>query len=266
MSIILKVAGMIQTIALSGNEYTFKTDSRYDNLPWNDFFGKKYGEIQWIKKDKRIKAGYWIPKDLDFPFPLFIKWVKTRNRIEKGARLLIGSRSRRSFKNCLHFEQAGLPVPKSLGFLENKSRGESALLTQFFPESVNLGSLFIKHPVEEELCSEIAKTLAAWHQKGAYHGDLKWSNLLITQDQKCIIIDLDQSRLYSRPTLKRISKDLVRFYRFGLEVKAEGWVRGTFMKKYAENLMPLVFSEDSLLSVSNRARREWKMKGCRTFQ
>lgn len=257
---------MIQTIVLSGNEYSFEVDSRYEALPWKDFFGKEYGEMCWIKKDKRIKAGYSVPENQDFPFPVFIKWVKTRNRMEKGARMLIGSRSRRSFKNYLQFEQAGLCVPKPLGFLENKSRGESALLTQFFPDSVNLGTLFMRQKIKEELCSEIAGTLSEWHLKGGFHGDLKWSNLLITSDQKCVMIDLDQSRLYSRPSLKKIIRDLVRFYRFGLEMRAEEWVRDQILKKYAENLSPLVFSEDSLLSVSTMAQREWEKKGCRTFQ
>lgn len=256
---------MIQTLVLSGNEYSFEVDPLYDQLPWNDFFGKGYEEIQWIKKDKRIQAGYWIPGGKDFPFPVFIKWVKTRNRIEKGARLLIGSRSRRSFKKYLQLAEAGLSVPKSLGFLENKGRGESALLTQFFPDSPNLGTLFKSQSIPEALCSEIAKTLAEWHLKGAYHGDLKWSNLLITPEQKCIIIDLDQSRLYSRPTLKRILKDLVRFYRFGLEMKAEQWVRTQVLNPYAEALKPLILLEDSLNALCTMARREWEKKGCRTF-
>ncbi len=257
---------MIQTIVISGKEYFFEVDSRYEKLPWKDFFGKAYEGVQWIKKDKRIQAGYWIPEGTDFPFSLFIKWVKTKNRMEKGARMLIGSRSRRSFKNCLQFEQAGLLVPESVAFLENNSRGESALLTRYFPDSLNLGTLFLRQKMTEPLCSEIAETLAAWHQKGGYHGDLKWSNLLITRDQKCIIIDLDQSRLYSRPVLKRIIKDLVRFYRFGLEMRAEEWVRKIFFKKYAECLMPLVFSDESLRSVAEAAQREWEKKGCRTFQ
>ena len=257
---------MIHSIVLSGNDYSLEVNLRHEHFPWNEFFAEDYPGIQWIKNDRRIRAGYRMPSRPEFPFPVFIKWVKTRNRIEKGARLLIGSRSRQSFRTCLQFEEAGLPVPECLGYLENKTLGESALLTRFFSDSANLSTLFMRGSVSRELVSEVARTLALWHQKGAYHGDLKWSNLLITPERKCIIIDLDQSKLRSKPSIKRIVKDLVRFYRFGLEMKAESWVRDEFFPEYLQALKPLVLSGEDLEGHSSKARHEWEKKGCRTFQ
>jgi tRNA A-37 threonylcarbamoyl transferase component Bud32 len=115
---------------------------------------------------------------------------------------------------------------------------------------------------------ELAGTLVRWHLAGAVHGDLKWPNILLQKGSgghKFLFIDLDQTKIYPSPSLKGITRDLKRFYRFGLELGAEGWVEKDFFPEYLNIIPETLKHEIDLSSIKKASFEEWARKGKKRY-
>lgn len=199
-------------------------------------------------------------------------WLKRFN--SKGAadflaKRIFGSRARRLWTISKRLYEAGLPVPLPLAFCEPScSMRHSFYLSAAVESAEDLGSLFLqgRFDASRERAEQLGRVLAAWHSAGAVHGDLKWSNILLQKDgerRSFFFVDLDQAQLYSRPNLKGIVKDLVRFYRYGLELGAEAWVEAEFFPAYLAELPDAVRPKVDLPSIKSTAIKIWRRKGSR---
>ncbi len=120
---------------------------------------------------------------------------------------------------------------------------------------------------EEKLNKQIAASIANFHNSGAVHGDLKWPNILVKINNTCKIffIDLDQSSFSPEFNIKGIHKDLIRFYRFGLQLGAEKWVKENFLPEYLSIIDNMIKKEINIDSIINKAETEWIKKGRQRF-
>jgi hypothetical protein len=58
-------------------------------------------------------------------------------------------------------------------------------------------------------------------------------------------------------------KDLKRFYRYGLEVDGEEWVKSCVFPSYIALLPDILRGRIDLTSIGHRAEKEWTRKGKR---
>jgi len=197
-------------------------------------------------------------------------WVKRFNY--KGhwnflVKKSFGNKAKRLYHTNLRLYEKGLPVPKPITYFEPSLKQKySFFLSDFIDNADNLASVYINRGFTETkgITLLLSNTLAEWHLSGAVHGDLKWSNILLQNSDdryEFFLIDLDQSKLYSAPSIRGIVKDLKRFYRYSLELNAEEWVKSSFFPAYSSLLPDNIRSRIDLTSIVNRARKEWIRKG-----
>ena len=108
-----------------------------------------------------------------------------------------------------------------------------------------------------------AEEIGALHMTGVAHGDMKWSNILIDtsgEGLKVVFVDNDQASIKGRPLLSSIIKDLVRFYRYGLELKENALVDLEFFKVYLPLISEKLNTEGLKGSVVNKAVDEFSRK------
>lgn len=197
---------------------------------------------------------------------LLIKRFNDRGIIDYIARRLLKSRARRLWDITQRLSDKGLPVPRPLGFLEpSLLRRNSFFISSFIENSSNLADVYkqglFKDP--RSIAAVLGKTLSAWHMAGAVHGDLKWSNILMQNTIDGIsffLVDLDNARLYPKPRIRGITRDLVRFYRYGLELGAEEWVRSEFLPSYLGMLDRDVGNRIDVMRIRVKARKDWERK------
>ena len=117
---------------------------------------------------------------------------------------------------------------------------------------------------DSRLLERLAGTIAEWHLRGAVHGDLKWPNILVQrtgEGHRLFLIDLDQARIYSAPSVRGIINDLKRFYRFGLEAEAEDWVEKFFFPAYLSFIPEKIKTRIKFDEIKQKATEEWTKKG-----
>ena len=155
------------------------------------------------------------------------------------ARKIIGSRARRLYNVTVKLFEKGFNVPPPIGFIEK--RDASFYFSSFIENSENLWVAYKECQRPKELANGFASTLAGWHMKGAVHGDLKWSNILVRKNvsgREFFFVDLDQTRLYAAPNVKGIKKDIRKFYAYSIRLDrfgglgAQEWTKREFIPAY----------------------------------
>ena len=93
----------------------------------------------------------------------------------------------------------------------------SYILSEFITQAQSLRDICPK--MDEALKKSIHARLAVWigmmHRFGAYHGDLRWNNILVQlnpEGERIFLGDLDGSRLYYGKTVGKPLRDLKRFF------------------------------------------------------
>lgn len=225
--------------------------------------------IALIKKDKKTALSVLKSSGLDLPFDIAIKCFNYRSIVHYLIRKLAGSRARHFYRINLKLLERGLSIPELIGFFESDKVRKSYCMYRFIGQAENLGMLCKKGLFNEpeKIARELSRTIADWHLSGAVHGDLKWSNILLQNHDgtfRFYLIDLDQTRLYQKPSLAGLTRDLTRFYSYGLEVNAEQWVNTEFLRHYEVLLPEEIRTEVNFGAIKERAHADWKRKGRRT--
>lgn len=201
-------------------------------------------------------------------------WVKRFNYRGPGhfiVKRIFGSRAKRLFRISSQLYRKGLPVPEPVLFIEPSFREKNAFfISTVISDSYSLREVHKKGLLEKNqpLVHRLAETLVQWHLSGAVHGDLKWPNILVREEDggyQVYFVDLDQTVLHKTFSHKGIMKDLQRFYRFGLELGAEEWVSSDFFPNYMSSLPDTVKKKLDLEEIKKHAYEEWDRKGRKRF-
>jgi len=131
------------------------------------------------------------------------------------------SRAVRTWHATWGFLVRSLPVPKPLICLEERNfrlLERSYILSEFMENTNRISAVWpeLDDWAKRSLYIKSAMLFGRMHQIGAFHGDLKWSNILIRPDQnadRLILCDMDAAKVYRKTKFKRSQKDLNRFIR-----------------------------------------------------
>lgn len=244
----------------SKNPYTRKVASvvlDMDRLASEECFS-------FIKKGSSTTVGVLYGKPFEIPFDMLVKRINSRGGLHSLVKRLSGSRAGRLYDVTCKLFAKGLNMPEPLGFLDARDHKSSFYISKYI-DAPNLAVMYKNGAFKDMpgLAKELSRALSDWHISGAVHGDLKWSNILVTKAGNglgCFFVDLDQARLFSRPDAKGASKDLVRFYRTALQVGAEKWLDEEFLPAYMEALPATFRSRIDVEAVRRIARREHFLK------
>lgn len=110
------------------------------------------------------------------------------------------------------------PVPEPLLCLEEQNvcfPGVSYLVFEFFSDSQTLTCFWPQADKNQKLnlLANLAKKLGRIHRLKAIHGDTNWDNVLVLDDQRLVLIDLDCSRFFRWYRPKRVEKDIQHVFR-----------------------------------------------------
>jgi tRNA A-37 threonylcarbamoyl transferase component Bud32 len=216
-----------------------------------------------IKDDRSTTVGVVKGGKVGLPFDLAVKRFNYKGFMHSLARRVAGSRARRLFKINLQFFKMALNVPEPVGFLEARGMKHAFYISRYIVGSVNLGTMYKEGLFYEGLAKLLGETMARWHREGAIHGDLKWSNILVKYNgigKKIFFIDLDPSRLFRKPSVKCIIKDLGCFYHDGCELGMEGWIDSVFLPVYMSFLPDEIRGKINPTEIKSIAEREFKKK------
>ncbi|MBI5598235.1 MAG: hypothetical protein HY890_00685 [Deltaproteobacteria bacterium] len=194
-----------------------------------------------IKDDRATTVGVAGGPQAGLPFDVVIKRFNYKGALHSMAKRFSGTRARRLYGLTLELFKRGLGVPDPIGFLEDVRGRNSFYVSKFIAGAENLALMWKDGRFEEPhaLTAALAGAIAGWHARGAVHGDLKWSNMLVKKGGRvptCFFIDLDNARLYPEANLKGMVKDLERFYRYALRLGAREWVDEEFLPAYLKAL------------------------------
>ena len=177
---------------------------------------------------------------------VFVKKFLFKGRIHSLKSLFRQHRAQVMWKVSWHLLKHSISVPLPEGYLL-KRRGVICLEGYFFSKALrrcySLDELTkdLEH-FSERLSSgglnrALAHSVAAMHNSGVIHGDLKWTNILVDANENQVwLTDLDASKFY-RGILgpKRIARDLARFVLSGLEAGIDGTILAVFLNCYAQH-------------------------------
>lgn len=125
------------------------------------------------------------------------------------------SRARQAFRRGLLLEAAGIATPRVIAVAE-KRRVRWPVRAYLITEEVS-GAQTLAHFVWKgkrmppQTIRVIASLLARLHDSGFSHRDLKPSNILIDENLKPFLIDLDAVRAFKRLPSSRARRDVLRF-------------------------------------------------------
>jgi len=170
---------------------------------------------------------------------VIVKQHIVRGTQEAVKYILWHSRARTEWDVSLKLEELGVPVAKTLGFGESRRAG--ALLHQAVSVSeeildVEPLALAMTDPVRHDgLVDALIQLVLDMHERGVDHSDLHGGNLLATEDEKIVVIDLHAVRLRSRVSWSRRIAALGQLlWSLGAAVDSAG--RARFVQRYAAEL------------------------------
>jgi RIO kinase 1 len=176
------------------------------------------------------------------------------------------------WKVSWHLLKHSIPVPEPEGYLL-KQKGPICPGGYYFSKALR------RCPSLHELTEDLdqlnerldsgglslvaAHCVAALHDSGATHGDLKWTNILVNEKENQLwLIDLDASRIH-RGHLgpKGIARDLARFVLSGLEAGVDGKILARFLDHYAQRRnLKLKDIEGPMMKVLQKLRKRHERK------
>lgn len=224
------------------------------------------------KHDLNTTVGIIKGSSLGLEKNLFVKRFNSRGLLDFILRKFLGSRAKRLYKINLRLISKELPVPSPLLIVNTGFRQKNSFfISSVIENSDNLGNIYKTGMFNktEKIADILGKTISGWHMSGAVHGDLKWSNILMQKDDnevKFFLVDLDHAKLCNKLKIKSISRDLVRFYRYGLELGAEDWVNSQFFPAYMSSLSDEIKLKINLVDIKIKALKIWENKGRKTLK
>ena len=124
------------------------------------------------------------------------------------------SRALRAFRFGLALEQAGIPTPRVLAAVEQRAFGwpvKGFLLTEELSPATNVFDYLREHRrLPRVVLERLAEMIAHLHDQGLSHRDMKGTNILLDEQLRPWLIDLDGMRRILKTRVRRISFDLSR--------------------------------------------------------
>lgn len=151
------------------------------------------------------------------------------------------SRAQRAFRRSLQLEEAGVRTPRSLGFGEYRTLRwprKAYVATEEVPGAVSLADLLNEHQrqLPRRVLNDVADLVAQLHNAGFCQRDLKVTNILLDDQLKPWLIDLDGVRHYGKMSLARAAADLGVLARdFGTRPGWLLWFGGRFLQRYCQH-------------------------------
>ena len=203
---------------------------------------------------------------------LYVKEFRYKGVVHSLKHLFGKHRAQVLWKVSWHLLNHSIPVPKPEGYLLKK-KGPICLSGYYFSKALRRCPSL--HELTEDLdqlnerldsggLSRVAAHyVAALHDSGATHGDLKWTNILVDEKENQLwLIDLDASRIhrgYLGP--KGIARDLARFVLSGLEAGIDGKILARFLDHYAQRRnLKLIDIEGPMMKVLQKLRKRHERK------
>lgn len=204
-----------------------------------------------------------------FPQDLWLKRFNYKGFPDFLLKRTFGNKAKRLFDVNKRLYEKGLPVPVPVAFIgPSFSIRHSFFLSSIIENSENLHHAYKKGLFDKNIARQLAETITRWHMAGAVHGDLKWSNILVQKNadmRNIFFVDLDQAKLYKKPKIKGIIRDLVRFYRSGLELDVKQWIDSFFMPEYMKSIPDNVKFSIDAAHIEKAATMEWHKKGQKRY-
>ena len=203
---------------------------------------------------------------------LYVKEFRYKGVVHSLKHLFGKHRAQVMWKVSWHLLKHSIPVPEPEGYLL-KQKGPMCPGGYYFSEALR------RCPSLHELTGDLAQLnerldarglsrvaahyVAALHDSGATHGDLKWTNILVDEKENQLwLIDLDASRIH-RGHLgpKGIARDLARFVLSGLEAGIDGKILAQFLHHYAQRRnLKLIDIEGPMMKVLQKLRKRHEKK------
>jgi len=135
--------------------------------------------------------------------------------------ILRRSRAVRNWLTSLEFIAKGIAVPRPILCMEERKfrlLGRSYFLTEYVPNARPLSELWpsLARTNTQKSLANLAAFLGRLHRSGCIHGDTNWRNILICDGmtaKNILLVDLDCSKVFSRPRPDKIRKDIQHFLR-----------------------------------------------------
>jgi tRNA A-37 threonylcarbamoyl transferase component Bud32 len=149
------------------------------------------------------------------------------------------SRAVRTWLVSWEFFFRGLPVPKPVLCLEQRSfrlLKKSYILYEYVNNSIPLSQKWPLLDTDERktVLVRLGIKLGLMHQSGGIHGDLKWNNILIDEDNHIYFIDFDGSRISFSCRSFKIAKDIDRFLKDLSKYERNESVKFSFLKVFSK--------------------------------
>ncbi|MGD8777108.1 MAG: lipopolysaccharide kinase InaA family protein [Syntrophobacterales bacterium] len=174
---------------------------------------------------------------------LFVKSFLFKNLFHSLKPHFTKHRAQISWDVSWYLLDRSISVPEPKGYL-TKLRGPFCLRGYFFCQALlNCSSLDGLTQDRAQLCnrldaggliSVLARNIASLHDNGVIHGDLKWSNILIKEDEnQPWFVDFDSAKLHRHsPPPRAYARDLARFLLSGLEAGIEETILERLLDEY----------------------------------
>ena len=177
---------------------------------------------------------------------LYVKEFRYKGTVHSLKQLFGKHRTQVMWKVSWHLVKNSIPVPEPEGYLLQKS-GPFCREGYFFSEALSgcnsLGTLawtsreLSKRLASGGLLEALARGIAAFHDCGVTHGDLKWSNILVDEkDNRLWFVDLDSAKLHNHflgPT--GVARDLARFVLYGFQTETQSAIIHRFLDEYCRH-------------------------------
>jgi tRNA A-37 threonylcarbamoyl transferase component Bud32 len=152
--------------------------------------------------------------------PYFLKRYNPKAWGYQAKNIFRRSRAVRTWSNTWGFRLRGIPVPEPLICLEERRYRilkRSFILSEFITDARSLRDICPKldESRKKSIRAKLAVCIGMMHRFGAYHGDLRWNNILVQlnpEGEKIVLGDLDGSRLCYGKRLRKSLRDLERFF------------------------------------------------------
>ena len=203
---------------------------------------------------------------------LYVKEFRYKGVVHSLKHLFGKHRAQVMWKVSWHLLKYSVPVPEPEGYLL-KRKGPLCLGGYYFSKALR------RCPSLHELTKDLdqlnesldagglsrvtAHYVAALHDSGATHGDLKWTNILVNEKENQLwLIDLDASSIHGGHLgPKRIARDLARFILSGLEAGVDGTILARFLGHYTRRRnLRLKDVEGPMMNVLQKLRERHEKK------
>ena len=203
---------------------------------------------------------------------LYVKEFRYKGVVHSLKHLFGKHRAQIMWQVSLHLLEQGIPVPQPEGYVIER-RGPFCFKGWFISKVLEGCSSLDYLTCDLEKLSNrlecggvigaLAAHVAALHDSGVTHGDLKWSNILIHEAKNELwFVDLDAAKLHSRnPAGKAVSRDLARFVLSGLEAGVDGKILARFLDRYAQRRnLKLINIEGQMMNIVQKLRKRHEKK------